>query len=335
VRGWRLTVRTVVQKIRWWTCTGVHYLGCITILRNLHSRNDYHTGRNMAIFVTHTPSNTAPPSNMTNDVSRDLLAELNNEGAFLLENGRFSSAIEVLTSALNAAMGAVGCSEFLSPDQDDDSCESESAVSRGSSRHNPQHHQSQQSKDEKQSHRSKRNGKLPHVDSTSISVLPTMTEDKLVHSPCNFVCSKPLRVADRYSLPSFVELTLYVVYNLAVAHHLRILKRNHLRIPKRKRKGNTRVLREILRLYKLAHLIQAREEIGLEPTYTLSLWNNMGQSYKSLGKHNKADMCFNNVLSNVVCMIDHGCVDDVDRLSNFLDNIAHILSPFKHYADAA
>jgi len=281
----------------------------------------------MSSIAVQSPRSSASAAKMANEVSRDLLAELNNEGAFLLENGEFSSAIKVLTSALNVAMRDVGCSEFLIPDhEEEDVCDTESVVSRGSSRHHSQHRQQQAGKHEKQSSRSKRNRKL-HVDPTVVLVLPTMTEDKQTPEPCNFVYSKPLRVADRYSLPSFVELSLYVVYNLAVAYHLRVLKR--------KRKGNTRILREILRLYRLAQSIQDREEVGLEPTYTLSLWNNLGQAYKSLGKDSKADLCFANVLSNVVCMIDHGCIEDVDCVHRFLDNIAHILSPIKQNADAA
>ena len=321
------------------------------------------------------------PGGDDSDLSKDLLAELNNEGAFLIENGQDSAAIKVLRSALNVAMRDVGCSVFLIPseheiDEEEDNvgaaCDEESSVvSRGSRHHSSSsscHHsnskQHQSSKEQsvgrdhnhhgisKESHDSKEQKKHSHklrrsrhrrctLASSTASLPVTMqrqhrppTEDMMqLNQATNHVYAKPLRVADRYSLPSFVELALYVVYNLALANHLRVLKKQQRNT---RRKGNTRHFREIVRLYKLAQSIQSRgEDIGLEPTYTISMLNNLGQAYKSLGKVNKADMCFHNLLANVVCMIDHGCVQEVDHLDDFLDNVAHILSPERPYADAA
>jgi hypothetical protein len=159
------------------------------------------------------------------------------------------------------------------------------------------------------------------ASSTMIPQETVVMEDVLESRRRFFVYKKPIRVEDRYDLPTFTELHLYVVYNLALAHHLRLLSQ------RRRRKGQSGTWRHVLSLYKLAHSMQTRNDIGLDPTHTVALWNNLAQAFRSLRKDNKADVCWNNMLTNIVCMIDHGCVRDVECIEDFLHNISHILCP--------
>jgi hypothetical protein len=162
---------------------------------------------------------------------------------------------------------------------------------------------------------------LAAASSTIVSQETLVTEDVSEVRHRLFVYTKPIRVEDRYDLPTFTELYLYVIYNLALAHQLRLLSH------RRRRKGRSATWRHVLSLYKLAHSIQTTNSIGLDSTHTVALWNNLAQAFRSLRKDNKADFCWNSMLTNIVCMIDHGCVRDVDCIEDFLHNISHILSP--------
>ncbi len=76
--------------------------------------------------------------------------------------------------------------------------------------------------------------------------------------------------------------------------------------------------------------MQTRNDIGLDPMHhTVALWNNLAQAFRSLQKDKKGDVCWNNMLTNIVCMLHHGCVQDVNCIEDFLHNISHILCPLK------
>lgn len=322
------------------------------------------------------------------ETETELLAELNNEGAFQIELGRLNEAVSILTSALNVAPREFGgggngatrtttsvpSNPSISDSEGNDSTasgptESSSAAvtsaapasvavtsatsasvatsrrrtrdlgspSSGSSssrrrnnhntNHTDDHHpvKSKTGKPKRSSNRSKsRKPNTCHGKKEQLSIATqSLTED--VYDPYSrskyFVYEKPIRVKDRYELPSRSELCMYIVYNLALACHLRIVSQ------RRRKKDMSAVWRRVLKLYELARTIQLQDGVGLEVTHTVALWNNMAMVYRSLSMDDKADICWTNMLSNIVCMIDHGCVRDVERIEEFLQNMSHILSP--------
>jgi hypothetical protein len=258
------------------------------------------------------------------ELSTDTLAELNNEGAFQLDIGNYSEAIVLLTSSLNIAMSDVGSSESFIPDLGEHTSDTASVVSQKS---HQRHSQRYSKKTSQRRSKSRRRPAAPPCSSSESDVV--VTED-VICSPGRkqrFVYSKSLRVLDRYALPSFLELSLYVVYNLALAYHLRALSH------RRRKKPSS--WRRVLRLYELAHSIQARDAIGLTPTFSLALWNNLAQAYLEAEKEDKANVCWTNMLANFVCMIDHGCNREVDCIDDFLLNMSHLLCAQAPVADAA
>jgi tetratricopeptide (TPR) repeat protein len=249
-----------------------------------------------------------------------MLADLNNEGAFQLENGHYSEAISTLTSALNLAMSEAG-----------------NAVPKNLPGFNASEFGGSQSSHHRHSHRSadsekttskprRRRRVAPPAAASATNPAVSVTED-IKREKNHFVYSTPIRVTDRYALPSTVELSLYAIYNLALSYHLRALTK------RRKKSGGWR---KVLKLYTLANAMQVRDEsIGLAPTFTIALWNNLSQAYWSIGKDEASDDCFQTMLSNVNCMIDHGCVREVENIDYFLESASHLLSPLLTVAEAA
>jgi hypothetical protein len=248
--------------------------------------------------------NPPPPSS----VSAEMLADLNNEGAFQLENGHYSEAISTLTAALNLAMSEAGTAVPKS-------MPGFNASEFGGSHHRHAHRSADSEKDSSKPRRRRRVSPPAAASATDPAV--SVTEDIKCEKK-HFVYSTPIRVTDRYLLPSTVELSLYAIYNLALSYHLRALTK------RRKKSGGWR---KVLKLYTLANAMQVRDEsIGLAPTFTIALWNNLSQAYWSIGKDEASDDCLQTMLSNVNCMIDHGCVREVENIDDFLDSASHLLS---------
>jgi tetratricopeptide (TPR) repeat protein len=260
-----------------------------------------------------------------NTLSIDTLAELNNEGAFQLDIGNYSEAIEILTSALKIAMTDVGCSESCIPEELDSTSNGLSSSQRSPPRNDHAQGAGCSKKTSQRRCKSRRRRPVPSSSGNESNIV--VTDDILCSTPQRcFVYFKSLRVLDRYALPSFVELSLYVVYNLALAFHLRALSR---------RKKRSSCWRRVLRLYELAHSIQSRDAIGLTPTFSLAIWNNMAQAYWEVNERKKAEVCWTNMLSTFVCIIDHGCHREVDCMDAFLQNLSPLLCAQAPVADAA
>jgi tetratricopeptide (TPR) repeat protein len=268
-----------------------------------------------------------------------LLAELNNEGAFHIGCGELDEAIRVFTKAREvAARGTTTCtlgsedeeelpimSEVLAPA----SRNLEQVVVAASESHA---HAPSSSK----SDRGRTRNRPQHKCTTT-----TTTQQKSTSEDCtsalyqDFIYDKPIRVMDRYNTPSHAEVSLYVVYNLALCHHLKALARKHV---------SERRLRRILKLYKLAYSLQvkAAEDHTLSASHAIAILNNVAQVYKNLGRRKKSERCLQNLLTNLVRLIDQlgssdrrGLADQVDQLDGFLLNISHLVLSKSNVAPAA
>ena len=273
-----------------------------------------------------------------------LLADLNNEGAFHLERGHCDEAIQVFTAALKIASKkseSMKCcslhSSFSYSGGDDD--EAGSAVhseSLSSSNNDNLQRRSSPPSMVGSSKPHRRRGVTRPVDSGSSSANLAERRDSLIATTAevqrvrtydtneetrsNFIYKVPMRTKDRYCLPTHIELSMHVVYNLALAHHLK------LEGIKDDKSISDSKIRRVIKLYKLAHSIQRREGIQSEDvTHVIALINNVAQLYRKFGRQAKADKCLEYLLANLVCLIDRGMTDEVDQLDGFVSNVAHLI----------
>lgn len=253
-----------------------------------------------------------------------LLAELNNEGAYHLGSGGLDEALRVFTKALKLSARDITGS----------SAEEELPLSEGrNEEYNALAHASRNLEQVASENcpassksacrcRGTRNQPQPKCTTTKSET----SEDCTPASYQDFIYDKPIRVIDRYNTPSHAEVSLYVVFNLALCHHLRALA---------KRKMSESRLRRILKLYKLAYSLQVREKHALGPSHAIAILNNVAQVYKQLGRRKKSETCLQNLLTNIVRLVDCGLADQVDQLDGFLLNLSHLLVSKAYVASAA
>lgn len=321
----------------------------------------------------------------------DLVAELNNEGAFQMESGLYSDAIQAFTSALRIALSSSSRTSSLTQSQFS-ALNAAMMVSQTSvtEDHHHHHHQQQEnsftvpgmqrSAEQQSSNRKARRRRRHRRDSiSSISskdssvamaaasesnsrsksqmrrrrrrqvppeemkhCTPRHTED--IALPVQKVAyTKALRVADRYNLPPVSELLLYLLYNLALAHHLQAIARisasalNPTSSAPTKQGSGT--WQRITQLYKAT--IDWQEAAAsdnsddneedppmLDPDHTLGLFNNLACSYFASGNDKDANETWQLVFSQLWCMIDVGFnSDEVESIHDVLLNVPHLLDP--------
>jgi len=166
------------------------------------------------------------------------------------------------------------------------------------------------------------------------------TEDILKPSK-KYVYSKPLRVRDRYDLPSQGELMIYLVHNLALSYQLKATSSS----------DNDTILTEgdstesndwerIIQLYKLTSDMIEKEQNDQEqsqdamidpnsplwsPTSMVSVPNNLACAYHASGDEVNADATWQQALAHIWCMLDLGCISEVACYAEILENATHLM----------
>lgn len=258
-----------------------------------------------------------------------LLADLNNEGAHHLECGGLDEALRVFTKALKVAVRDITrISEeeelplhgLLNEEEINVLAPASRNLEQVASESRPA------SSSAKSACRGTRNRPLHKCTITNTSTKST-SEDCTPASYQDFIYDKPIRVLDRYNTPSHAEVSLYVVFNLALCHHLKALGK--------KRGVSESRLRRILKMYKLAYSLQVREKHALSPSHAIAILNNVAQVYKQLGQRKKSELCLQNLLTNIVRLVDCDLAGQVDQLDGFLLNLSHLFLSESTVASAA
>jgi hypothetical protein len=78
-----------------------------------------------------------------------------------------------------------------------------------------------------------------------------------------------------------VTLSLIIILNLAIAHHLSAMQNQNCR----------RRLQKALQLYELAHHLQMEEEDICSPRATMIIANNVGEIHRALDNQSKRTIC--------------------------------------------
>ena len=168
------------------------------------------------------------------------------------------------------------------------------------------------------------------------------TED-IAQTPQKYVHARPLRVMDRYDPPSAEELTIYMLYNLALAYQLNLRADGPNIIEFASREEQTASMwTRIINLYKLATALLEQEQQKCDededafvdpnsplwsPTYTIALPNNLACAYHASGDDVHANGTWQQTLSHLWCILDVGCTEQVECFSHVLENAAHLMDP--------
>ena len=111
-----------------------------------------------------------------------------------------------------------------------------------------------------------------------------------------------------------ITLSLVIILNLAMAHHLSAIEHGYCR------KG----LQKALHLYELAHELQLVEEI-YSPRGTMIIANNVGEIHQAVKNHAKHTMCLQHLLSTMMYMIDCRIPTSSVELEGFFRNTTQLI----------
>jgi hypothetical protein len=337
------------------------------------------------IVVSSTPPH--PPSEESSEEDRtvEVLAEMNSEGASHLERCLYEEAISTFRAALDVAIrdgddvsssgsswgdlkSLLGPTISKSERRPDIPQELPAAAAAATvkpkktrRRNKPRRHSSMNSVGSKDSassapppsRRERRRDIARRVRSVWGFIVnhkddekKTTTED--IWKPSQkYVYSKPLRVRDRYDLPSQGELMIYLVHNLALSYQLKALSSspNHATMltGDGNDEGDSTELNDwerIIQLYKLTADMIDKEQLNQEqspdamidphsalwsPTSMVALPNNLACAYHARGDEINADATWQQALAHLWCMLDLGCISEVACYSEILENATHLM----------
>jgi len=129
-----------------------------------------------------------------------------------------------------------------------------------------------------------------------------------------------------------IVLSLVILYNLALSHHLKALATDDSR-PDRK------ILNQSLKLYELTYQLHLdyeqkhqsqvhdneQQSVG-SLRFTMIIANNLGQIHKAAGNAEKHQMCLHHLLSAIMYMVDsQHLVLDSSEMDGFYQNVSPII----------
>jgi hypothetical protein len=154
--------------------------------------------------------------------------------------------------------------------------------------------------------------------STTIAIGPGSVGTYVFPNPMAVI--PPQGTTPSYSL--HVELSFAILYNLALAHHLRALE-GDMSV------GSFKVLRKAASMYNLAVAIHQNGDVRLTPLQAMAIANNMGQAYARLGCTDASTTCFTYLASLVLGANGGGDRREDEAREGFVGNVLRFL--LKHH----
>ena len=115
-------------------------------------------------------------------------------------------------------------------------------------------------------------------------------------------------------------LSFAVIFNMAICYHLQAscckeedTEERHFLLEKSKH------------LYELGYRLLRSEDFSFSIRISLALTNNLGQVLKNLQEHQKADLCFERLLSTVMFLMDCGADDELYEIDGFIRNTLYLV----------
>ncbi len=178
-------------------------------------------------------------------------------------------------------------------------------------------------------------------------------KDKLPVNPekqGGFVYSRPLlvpKVCIEEGHYMGKSSTLIIMYNLALAHHLKAIVMNDSQSFNILEGYSMKVLKQSLKLYELTYQLHCENtcEFEQQPTlqchqkepaehsiaslrFTMIIFNNLGQIHRAAGNAEKHRTCLQHLLSTIMYMVDNQIVIlDSSEMDGFYQNVSPLIVP--------
>lgn len=210
----------------------------------------------------------------------------NNEAARMIESGEFKVALDILCKALATVQNELNCKKPDDSRKPIDTSDDESPV---------------------YSCRAAR--AMNQAQSKAVKELEERDED--------FIYKHPIRAINLPVEDQEYTLSVILVFNMALAHHLKAIESEQDDYKNR--------LQGALKLYELGFCMQMKGDVQMDMTYALAMVNNCAHIYKAMNRHQKAQNFFRHMLSSLMMMIENGEAEAVDELGGFLWNASRLI----------
>lgn len=231
---------------------------------------------------------------------------LNNQGVRCLESGRFEEAICIFTEGLSIVKRELLHDEH-SVSESHESMVTEPAVDdagNSDSLHSPQR-------------------RLSLCEpTTENNTPPSLAEREMIEttlfSDQPHVYKAAIRISEsdlQELVPSYVNISFIVLFNLALSHHLSAIQHNMC--PNK--------LNKALTLYELAYALQMREQIPAPIIYSMALVNNLAQIHRHMKRESSARQCFEHLLATIMLITTSGQGSLLDHADGFFLNLMHLV----------
>mmetsp|Transcript_8730 Transcript_8730/g.15897 ORF Transcript_8730/g.15897 Transcript_8730/m.15897 type:complete len:229 (+) Transcript_8730:148-834(+) len=223
---------------------------------------------------------------------RNAAIELNNNGVQLLKAGDLNAAIYTVAKGLDMMKTIM---------------------------ENPQNVETHSSTDEDDEN-------MLNEDDLKLAFMETSCDNHgMCHQQPSYVFCSPIEIpADATGLLP-LKVSLLMVFNLALAHHLNGIKTS-----------DCDQLEKALRLYECVYRISHEENVDLSVLHAMALTNNLGHIHLILQDTQKSQKCFEQLLATLIYFVEvsENNSDEIENLKGFFSN-ATGLSMTKCTAPAA
>ena len=116
------------------------------------------------------------------------------------------------------------------------------------------------------------------------------------------------------------ELLCYaMLYNLALAHHLRASAADN-------NEFRTECLHNALTLYESAYHVLRNQKLQLPLFHSMAIASNLGHIHHALGNKTNAHICYQHLLSTIIFVVDSGEGEKVKHLDGFFRNVMPLIA---------
>ena len=232
-------------------------------------------------------------------------SKINNGGVEFLKRASYGEAISSFTTALSKVK------QMLIADDEEDEI---ATTTSNEQQQQPQQQQSQCVGDSTDMSGDTFPPSMSSLESREMLMMVDPNQRSIFCKPIILRAAKD----ERPTLKLYNRYSIAIMFNLALAHHLSGMETSEVsRIGK---------LRKALRLYEYAYSIQMQEDVQLQITYTLGMVNNLGHIQEHLGEVQKAQQCFQHLLSTLMYVIESGEEgSDEGQWDVFFHNITHLV----------
>jgi hypothetical protein len=228
---------------------------------------------------------------------------LSNSGVQHLRNGHFPGAVTDFTEALRLAEGLLSRSDSpkgwaMDVDQLEDDQRGPAHVSTECAVVRPFPQQEQEHEEDED------------------DCIDKLSSEWEAH---RFVYKTPLQLSESATnadYTSSVEVSIALMFNLALSHHLHALRYDDAR-------NREDVLYQAIQLYELAYTLQMQEDVELSVECTMAITNNLGQIHHLLGDQEKSSQCFRHLLSTILFLHSYG--ESKYQTKGFVQNVSHLI----------